>query len=83
MTLPMVTHEMGIARRVSDRLVFMHAGRVRGIGPPDMIFGAPPRPEPKQFLSSSTTETAAGPRTGERAQRRKPDAPRSCSIRRC
>ena len=52
MTLLMVTHEMGFARKVSDRLVFMHAGRIHEIGPPDVIFGAPRTPELKQFLSS-------------------------------
>jgi polar amino acid transport system ATP-binding protein len=52
MTLLMVTHEMSFARKVSDRLVFMHAGRIHEIGPPDEIFGAPKTPELKQFLSS-------------------------------
>ena len=52
MTLLMVTHEMRFARKVSDRLVFMHAGRIHEIGPPDEIFGAPRTPELKQFLSS-------------------------------
>jgi polar amino acid transport system ATP-binding protein len=52
MTLLMVTHEMSFARKVSDRLVFMHAGRIHEMGPPDDIFGAPRTPELKQFLSS-------------------------------
>ena len=52
MTLLMVTHEMSFARKVSDRLVFMHAGRIHEIGPPDVIFGDPKTPELKQFLSS-------------------------------
>jgi len=52
MTLLMVTHEMSFARKVSDRLVFMHAGRIHEMGPPDEIFGAPKSPELKQFLSS-------------------------------
>ena len=34
MTLLMVTHEMSFARKVSDRVVFMHAGRIHEIGPP-------------------------------------------------
>jgi len=53
MTLLMVTHEMSFARKVSDRLVFMHAGRIHEMGPPDVIFGAPQTPELKQFLSST------------------------------
>ena len=52
MTLLMVTHEMSFARKVSDRLVFMHAGRIHEIGPPEQLFGAPQTPELKQFLSS-------------------------------
>ena len=52
MTLLMVTHEMSFARKVSDRVVFMHAGRIHEIGPPDVIFGNPQTPELKQFLSS-------------------------------
>jgi polar amino acid transport system ATP-binding protein len=52
MTLLMVTHEMNFARKVSDRLVFMHAGRIHEIGPPEQLFGAPKTAELKQFLSS-------------------------------
>ena len=52
MTLMMVTHEMNFARKVSDRVVFMHAGRIHEMGPPDAVFGAPRTPELKQFLSS-------------------------------
>jgi polar amino acid transport system ATP-binding protein len=52
MTLLMVTHEMSFARKVSDRVVFMHAGRIHEIGPPEQIFGAPGTPELQQFLSS-------------------------------
>jgi polar amino acid transport system ATP-binding protein len=52
MTLLMVTHEMGFARRVSHRLVFMHQGRVHEMGPPDGLFADPKTPELRQFLSS-------------------------------
>jgi len=52
MTLVMVTHEMRFARKVSDRVVFMHAGRIHEIGPPEQIFGSPGTPELKQFLAS-------------------------------
>jgi len=51
MTLLMVTHEMNFARRVSDRLVFMHAGRIHEIGPPEQLFMNPQTPELKQFLA--------------------------------
>ena len=52
MTLLMVTHEMGFARKVSDRVVFMHAGRIHEMGPPERLFGAPQTPELQQFLSA-------------------------------
>ena len=52
MTLLMVTHEMNFARKVADRVLFMHAGRVHEDGPPDKLFQAPETPELKQFLSS-------------------------------
>lgn len=52
MTLLMVTHEMNFARKVCDRLVFMHAGRIHEVGPPEDIFGAPRTPELRQFLAS-------------------------------
>ncbi|MBI2768141.1 MAG: amino acid ABC transporter ATP-binding protein [Burkholderiales bacterium] len=52
MTLLMVTHEMSFARKVSDRLIFMHQGRVHEMGPPDELMSNPQTPELKQFLSS-------------------------------
>jgi len=52
MTLLMVTHEMSFARKVSDRVIFMHQGRVHEIGPPGELFGNPQTPELRQFLSS-------------------------------
>lgn len=52
MTLLMVTHEMNFARKVSDRVIFMHQGRVHEMGPPADVFGNPQTPELKQFLSS-------------------------------
>src|SRR3990167_8462049 len=52
MTLLMVTHEIGFARKVSDRVIFMHQGRVHEMGPPAQLFGSPQTPELQQFLSS-------------------------------
>jgi len=52
MTLLMVTHEMSFARKVSDRVIFMHQGRVHEMGPPAEVFGSPQTAELKQFLSS-------------------------------
>jgi ABC-type polar amino acid transport system ATPase subunit len=50
MTMVVVTHEMGFARRVADRVVFLDKGRVVCEGPPDAIFGAPPDPRLAAFL---------------------------------
>ncbi len=52
MTLLMVTHEMSFARKVSDRVIFMHQGRVHEMGPPVEVFGNPQTAELRQFLSS-------------------------------
>jgi polar amino acid transport system ATP-binding protein len=52
MTLLMVTHEMGFARKVSNRVIFMHQGRVHEMGPPVELFANPQTPELKHFLSS-------------------------------
>ncbi len=52
MTLLMVTHEMNFARKVADRVIFMHLGRVHEMGPPEELFGNPQTPELRQFLSS-------------------------------
>ena len=52
MTLLMVTHEMNFARKVADRVVFMHAGRIHEMGPPEQLFSNPQTAELKQFLSA-------------------------------
>eukprot|EP01035_Chromulina_nebulosa_P028802 gene28802-38079_t len=49
MTLMMVTHEMAFARKVSDRVIFMHQGRVHEQGTPAQLFGSPQTPELQQF----------------------------------
>jgi ABC-type polar amino acid transport system ATPase subunit len=51
MTMLVVTHEMGFARRVADRVIFMDDGVVVESGPPEQIFGAPQTPRLKEFLS--------------------------------
>jgi polar amino acid transport system ATP-binding protein len=52
MTLLMVTHEMYFARKVSDRVIFMHQGKVHEQGVPDVLYGQPQTQELRQFLSS-------------------------------
>lgn len=54
MTLLMVTHEMNFARKVADRVIFMHQGRVHESGSPEDLFARPQTPELVQFLSAIT-----------------------------
>jgi general L-amino acid transport system ATP-binding protein len=51
MTMICVTHEMGFARQVADRVVFMDLGAVVESGTPDRMFGAPETDRLKMFLS--------------------------------
>jgi polar amino acid transport system ATP-binding protein len=51
MTMVVVTHEMGFARDVADRVLFMDAGKVLERGTPQTFFNAPEHPRAKQFLS--------------------------------
>jgi general L-amino acid transport system ATP-binding protein len=51
MTMIVVTHEMGFARTVADRVVFMDQGRIVEAAPPAEFFGAPKSERAKLFLS--------------------------------
>ena len=51
-TMVVVTHEMGFARKVADRVVFMDGGRIVEEGPPDEIFNAPRDPRLRSFLQA-------------------------------
>jgi polar amino acid transport system ATP-binding protein len=51
MTMMVVTHEMGFARRVAHRVVFMDAGSVVEVQPPQAFFAAPRSERAKEFLS--------------------------------
>jgi polar amino acid transport system ATP-binding protein len=50
MTMVLVTHEMGFARRTADTLVFMHKGKVWEKGPPRQLFAAPQTKELESFI---------------------------------
>ncbi|CAN5627379.1 amino acid ABC transporter ATP-binding protein [soil metagenome] len=50
MTMLVVTHEMGFARRVADRVVFMDGGVIVEEGPPDQVIGDPQQARTKKFL---------------------------------
>jgi glutamate transport system ATP-binding protein len=51
MTMVVVTHEMGFARRVAHRVVFMDGGQIVEIGDPAEFFGAPKSERAKDFLA--------------------------------
>ena len=51
MTMIVVTHEMGFARKVADRVVFMDEGEVVEVDTPDVFFGAPKTERAQLFLS--------------------------------
>ena len=50
MTMVVVTHEMGFAREVADKVIFMDGGYIVEQAPPSEIFGAPKDPRLQQFL---------------------------------
>ncbi len=51
-TMVVVTHEMGFAKEVSDKVVFMNSGKIEEQGDPLEIFNAPKSTRLKEFLSS-------------------------------
>ena len=55
MTMIVVTHEMGFARRVANRVVFMEEGRVLEEGDPETIFTSPKEKRTQEFISRITS----------------------------
>ncbi len=51
-TMLLVTHEMGFARQVSSRVVFLHQGRIEEDGPPEQVFEHPRSERCRQFLGA-------------------------------
>ncbi len=51
MTMMVVTHEMGFAREVSDRVAFMDQGQIVEMGPPQQVFGSPEHSRTRDFLN--------------------------------
>lgn len=52
LTMLMVTHQMGFARDISDRVCFFYGGRIEEQGPPDKLFNDPQSDRTRQFLSA-------------------------------
>lgn len=64
MTMMLVTHEMGFARRAADTVVFMHQGRIWEKGPPHQLFAAPATPELATFINAIIPVTPDAARAG-------------------
>jgi len=65
-----VTHEMGFARRVADRVIFMADGRIVEQAPPQQFFGHPQHEKTRAFLGQILTSHQAhgdDPRTEVRS----------------
>ncbi|CAN7545172.1 amino acid ABC transporter ATP-binding protein [Variovorax paradoxus] len=60
MTMVCVTHEMGFAREVADRVLFMDEGKVLERATPDDFFNRPQHPRAQQFLSDIRSPFARG-----------------------
>ena len=56
MTMLVVTHEMGFARKVADRIVFLENGKILEEGPPDKIMDHPQHEATRQFLTHIRTD---------------------------
>lgn len=52
LTMLMVTHQMGFAGDISDRVCFFFGGRIEEQGPPQELFGSPKRERTRQFISA-------------------------------
>jgi polar amino acid transport system ATP-binding protein len=52
MTMVVVTHEMGFARQIADRIVFMDNGVIAEQGTPEEVFGNPKNPRTREFLDA-------------------------------
>ena len=52
-TMIVVTHEVGFARDVSNKVIFLHEGLIEKEGPPQEMFGNPDSERFRQFLSNA------------------------------
>ncbi len=51
MTMLVVSHELGFARRAADEIIFMEGGHIIEQGPPERLFNQPEHERTKRFLS--------------------------------
>lgn len=64
MTMVVVTHEMGFAKEVADRVIFMDEGVILEEGTPQQIFSQPKYERTKAFLGKMPADTGADPESG-------------------
>ncbi|MGC5341967.1 amino acid ABC transporter ATP-binding protein [Streptomyces sp. DT24] len=62
-TLIVVTHEIGFAREIADRIVFLDGGRIVEEGPPEKVLDHPDHPRTREFLSKVFPPASAVPAT--------------------
>ncbi len=60
MTMIVVTHEMGFARQVADRVIFMDEGRIIESGTPSEIFDSPKEDRTREFLNAVLEHKQSG-----------------------
>lgn len=60
-TMVLVTHDMEFARSVSDRVIFLHQGKIEEEGTPDEVFGQTRSTRLRQFLNAASHDTPAPP----------------------
>ena len=79
MTMLIVTHEMGFAREVADRVVFMDEGRVVEVGRSEQIFTQPRSPRLQKFLRAVIERVVMDEALGDEGSpaSREPGAPRT------
>jgi polar amino acid transport system ATP-binding protein len=70
LTMILVTHEMGFAREIADRVCFFDRGRVLEEGPPERLLSEPRHPRTREFLSAVLDPASGGKTAGAASARR-------------
>jgi microcin C transport system ATP-binding protein len=64
MSLLFITHDLGIVRRIADRVCVMNSGKIVEQGPVEQVFNAPKHPYTRALLAAEPTPDPAPPRPG-------------------
>lgn len=65
LTMVVVTHEIGFAREVASRVLFMDKGKIVEEGPPDRVIDRPANPRLQEFFPRYSDTSSSGKNTGE------------------